>query len=39
VVPDAEELLVQWDVGYAAGRLQLQMVVRWPASERAAAAR
>jgi hypothetical protein len=39
VVPDAEELLVQWDVGYADGRLQLEMVVRWPGSERAAVAR
>jgi hypothetical protein len=25
VVPDAEELLVQWDVGYADGRLRLKM--------------
>ena len=39
VVPDAEELLVQWDVGYADGRLQLEMVVRWPGGERAAVAR
>jgi hypothetical protein len=39
VVPDAEELLVQWDVGYADGQLQLQMVVRWPDGERAAVAR
>jgi hypothetical protein len=30
VVPDAEELLVQWDVGYADGRLQLKMEVGWP---------
>ena len=39
VVPDAEELLVQWDVGYAAGRLQLEMVVRWPGGEREPVAR
>ena len=39
VVPDAEELLVQWDVGYADGRLQLEMVVRWPGGERGAVAR
>ena len=39
VVPDAEELLVQWDVEYADGRLQLEMVVRWPGGERAAVAR
>jgi hypothetical protein len=26
---DAEELLLQWDVGYADGRLQLQLEVRW----------
>lgn len=39
VVPDAEELLVQWDVGCADGRLQLEMVVRWPGGERAAVAR
>jgi hypothetical protein len=39
VVPDAEELLVQWDVGYADGGLQLEMVVRWPGSERAEVAR
>ena len=39
VVPDAEELIVQWDVGYADGRLQLEMVVRWPGGERTAVAR
>jgi hypothetical protein len=39
VVPDADELLVQWDVGYADGWLRLELVVRWPGSERAAVAR
>ena len=39
VVPDAEELLVQWDVGYADGRLQLQMEVGWPGTELPAVAR
>ena len=39
MVPDAEELLVQWDVGFADGRLQLEMVVRWPDGERAAVPR
>jgi hypothetical protein len=29
-VPDAEELLVQWDVGFADGRLRLQMEVGRP---------
>jgi hypothetical protein len=38
-VPNAEELLVQWDVGYADGRLQLEMVVHWPGGERTAVAR
>jgi hypothetical protein len=27
-VPDADDLLVQWDVGYADGRLELQLEVR-----------
>ena len=35
MVPDAEELLVQWDVGFADGRLQLQMEVSWPGSAHA----
>ena len=39
VVPDAEELWVQWDVGYADGRLQLQMEVGWPGTELPAVAR
>jgi hypothetical protein len=39
VVPDAEELLVQWDVGYADGRLQLQMEVGRPGTELPAPAR
>jgi hypothetical protein len=30
LVPDAEELLVQWDIGCADGRLRLRMEVRWP---------
>jgi hypothetical protein len=38
VVPDAEELLVHWDVSCAEGRLQLQLDVRWPAAELPAAA-
>jgi hypothetical protein len=32
-VPDAEELLVQWDVGFADGRLQLQIEAGWPGTE------
>lgn len=39
LVPDAEELLVQWDVAYADGRLQLQMEVRWSGPELPALAR
>ncbi len=39
LVPDAEELLVQWDVGYADGRLRLWMEVRWPGTELPARAR
>jgi hypothetical protein len=35
MVPDAEELLVQWDVGFADGRLQLQMEMSWPGSAHA----
>jgi hypothetical protein len=38
VVPDAEELLVDWDVSCADGRLELQMGVRWPAAELGAVA-
>jgi amphi-Trp domain-containing protein len=38
VVPDAEELLVDWDVSCADGRLQLRMEVRWPAAELGAVA-
>jgi amphi-Trp domain-containing protein len=38
VVPDAEELLVDWDVSCADGRLELQMEVRWPAAELGAVA-
>lgn len=30
LLPDVDELLVQWDVGYADGRLELQLQVRWP---------
>jgi hypothetical protein len=33
MVPDAEELLLQWDVGFADGRLQLQMEVGRPGTE------
>jgi hypothetical protein len=33
MVPDADELLVQWDLGFADGRLQLQMEVGWPGTE------
>jgi amphi-Trp domain-containing protein len=33
VVPDAEELLVDWDISCADGRLELQMEVHWPAAE------
>jgi hypothetical protein len=33
VVPDAEELLVDWNVSCADGRLRLQMEVRRPAAE------
>ena len=39
VVPDAEELLVQWDVGCADGRLRLRMEVRRPGTELPALAR
>ena len=32
VVPDAEELLVHWDVSCDDGRLQLQLDLHWPAA-------
>ena len=38
-VPDAEELLVQWKLGYADGRLQLKMEVGSPGTELPAPAR
>jgi hypothetical protein len=38
-VPDAEELLVQWDVRYADGRLHLNIEVRWPDPDGPAAGR
>jgi hypothetical protein len=39
VVPAHEELLVQWELGYADGRLQLKMEVGWPGTELPAPAR
>jgi hypothetical protein len=35
LVPNADELLVEWDVGYGERGLQLQLQVCWPDAETA----